>query len=161
MTIAEWRVLFGLDGFIVQIQARAIDTLKKPMPIAQVTRISGMARQSVGESLDRIRGAFAKLAIPDSQVEILINLAPPDLPKEGTWLDLPIAVIMLQAAGILPDLSEEWERKFVIFGEVGLHAEVRRVPGISVGNGGEARPGTHCAGRQRERVCVSPGNRGT
>jgi magnesium chelatase family protein len=122
-------VLFGLDGFIVEIQARAIEVLGKPGPIANVTRISGMARESVRESMDRIRGAFAKLQIPDSPVEILINLAPPDLPKEGTWLDLPIAIIMLQAAGVLPDLSEEWEKRFVIFGELGLHADVRRVPG--------------------------------
>ena len=35
-------------------------------------------------------------------------MLPPDVPKDGTWLDLPLAIIMLQAAGYLPDLPERW-----------------------------------------------------
>ncbi|AMV19285.1 Competence protein ComM [Planctomyces sp. SH-PL14] len=65
-----------------------------------------MAGSVVREALSRISGAFAKLRVPEPQVEILINLAPADLPKDGTWLDLPLAIIMLQAAGLLPDLAE-------------------------------------------------------
>ena len=122
-------ILYGLDGYIIEIQARAIDVLRKPSSWSSVTRISGMASGAIRESLDRISGAFAKLRIPEPQVAILINLAPADLPKEGTWLDLPLAIIMLQAAGHLPDLSEHLEGDFVLMGELGLHGEVRRVPG--------------------------------
>lgn len=89
-----------------------------------------MAGFAVSEALDRIAGAFAKLQIPDPEVEILINLVPADLLKEGTWLDLPLAIIMLQAAGVLPDLAEHLEGDFVLIGELGIHAECRRVPGI-------------------------------
>ena len=74
-------MLYGLDGFIVEIQARATEVLSAPEPVAGATRISGMPTGAVREVLDRIHGAFAKIGIPKSEVEILINLAPPDLPK--------------------------------------------------------------------------------
>jgi magnesium chelatase family protein len=88
-----------------------------------------MARGPVREALDRIGGAFSKLGIPQSPVEILINLAPASLEKDGTWLDLPLSVIMLQAAGLLPDLPQEQENRLILFGELGIHGELRRVPG--------------------------------
>jgi len=88
-----------------------------------------MARGPVREVLHRIGGAFSKLGIPSSPVEILINLAPAALEKDGTWLDLPIAIIMLQAAGLLPDLPTEQENKLILLGELGIHGELRRVPG--------------------------------
>jgi magnesium chelatase family protein len=72
-----------------------------------------MAKGTVREAMHRIRGAFSKLGIRPSPVEILINLAPAALEKGGTWLDLPIAIIMLQAAGLLPDLSDEQESRFI------------------------------------------------
>jgi len=89
-----------------------------------------MARGTVYEALDRISGAFAKLQIPEPEVEILVNLAPADLPKDGTWLDLPLAIILLQAAGLLPDLPEDQEGEYVLLGEISLHGEIRRVPGV-------------------------------
>jgi len=122
-------ILFGLDGYIVEIQARAVEVRRDEIPWDAATRISGMARGAISESLDRIKGAFAKLRIPKPQVEILINLAPADLNKEGTWLDLPLALIMLQAAGYLPDLPDHHEGNFVLVGELGIHGEVRRIPG--------------------------------
>ncbi len=79
--------------------------------------------------MGRIAGSFAKLRIPEPEVEILINLAPADLPKHGTWLDLPIAIIMLQAAGVLPDMPDHLEGDYILMGELGIHGEVRRVPG--------------------------------
>jgi magnesium chelatase family protein len=88
-----------------------------------------MTRGPVREALQRIQGAFSKLRIPDSPVQILINLAPAAIEKDGTWLDLPLAVMMLQVAGILPDLPPSKEEQLVLFGEIGIHGEVRRVPG--------------------------------
>ena len=122
-------ILLGLDGYIVEIQARAIQALREPTPFRNATKISGMGLGSIQEARDRIGGAFAKNGISDTAVEILINLAPADLIKEGTWLDLPLAVIMLQAAGILSDLPEHLEGDFILMGELGLHGEIRRVPG--------------------------------
>lgn len=123
-------VLVGLDGLTIEIQARAMSVFREPWPWRDAVRISGMARGTVGESLDRISGAFRATGIPDSPVEILINMTPPDIPKDGTCLDLPLAIIMLQAAGFLPDLPDHKEGDFIIVGELGLHGEVRRVPGV-------------------------------
>ena len=123
-------VLVGLDGFIIELQARAVEILKCPTPWRSAVKITGMPYGAISESLDRITGAFAKYGIPNPDVEIVVNLAPADLPKEGTWLDLPIAIIIAQAAGILPDLHETHEANYVLLGEVGLHGEIRRVPGI-------------------------------
>jgi magnesium chelatase family protein len=122
-------ILFGLDGYVIELQARAMEVLPRPGTWRGVTGITGMPRGSVNEALDRIAGAFAKLNIPPPEVEILVNLLPADLPKDGTWLDLPLAVIMLQAAGVLPDLPEHREGDFVLIGEIGIHGELRRVPG--------------------------------
>jgi magnesium chelatase family protein len=123
-------ILFGLEGHIIEIQARAMEILRKPSSWRGATNVSGMARAPIREALDRISGAFAKLRIPEPEVAIQINLIPPAIEKDGTWLDLPLAIIMLQAAGYLPDLPEHVEGDYILVGEVGLHAEVRRVPGV-------------------------------
>ena len=68
--------------------------------------------------------------VPDPKVEIVINLTPPDSPKDGTWLELPLAIIMLQAAAYLPDLPDHKEGDYIVVGELGLHGELRRVPGV-------------------------------
>lgn len=123
-------VLFGLEGHIIEIQARAVAIQKQSKFRGwQSTKITGMASDTVEESIDRIEGAFSKLSIPGPEVQILINLAPAELLKEGTWLDLPLAIIMLQAAGYLPDLPDHQEGNFLLMGEIGLHADIRRVPG--------------------------------
>lgn len=123
-------VLIGLDGHVIEIQARATGILKRPQPWRTAVSVTGMARGSILESWDRISGALAKFRIPEPEVSIVINLTPADLPKEGALLDLPMAIIALQAAGILPDIKEVWESKYILVGEVGLHGEIRRVPGI-------------------------------
>ncbi|APW63992.1 YifB family Mg chelatase-like AAA ATPase [Paludisphaera borealis] len=157
-------ILFGLDGYIIEIQARAMEILRLPTTWRGATTISGMARGSVYESLDRISGAFSKLKIPNPQVSILVNLAPPDLPKDGTWLDLPLAIILLQAAGILPDLAEHLEGDYILLGELGLHGEIRRVPGaLSIAFC--AKPGQKLivpAGNEKEAALIlaKPGHAG-
>lgn len=122
-------ILLGIDGYIIEIQARALQVFSGKTSWSSATRISGMARGAISEALSRISGAFSKLQIPDPEVEILVNLAPADLQKEGTWLDLPLAIILLQAAGFLPDLPETIESEYILMGELGIHGELRRVPG--------------------------------
>ncbi len=142
-------IIYGIEGYVIEIQARAMQVLSKPKPWRAATTISGMARGAIAESLDRIAGACAKLGLPHPQVEILINLVPADLPKEGTWLDLPLAVILLQASGFLPPLPDHRQGDFILFGELGIHGEVRRVPG-ALPLAFRARPG--------QRLIVPVGN---
>ena len=157
-------VLVGIDGHFVEVQGRATEVLRKPMPITNVTTISGMATGAVREVLQRIRGAFVKLGMPKSNVSILINLAPADLPKYGTWLDLPLAIVMLQAAGVLPDLPDHKEGDYVLMGEIGIHGELRRVPGaLSIAY--MAKPGQSLivpTGNEKEcaLILAKPGHEG-
>jgi magnesium chelatase family protein len=157
-------ILLGLDGHIIEIQSRATEVRRTPCTVPRATTITGMATGAVSEVLQRIGGAFSKLGIPDSNVEILINLAPADLAKYGTWLDLPLAIIMLQAAGYLPDLPEHKEGDFILMGEIGIHGEVRRVPG-ALSLAFRAKPGQFLivpTGNEKEcaLILAKPGHEG-
>jgi magnesium chelatase family protein len=155
-------ILFGLEGFTIEIQARAMEVLSDPVPWRHAAKISGMARGAIWEAMDRISGSFAKLGIPPCPVSILINLVPPDLLKEGTSLDLPLAIILLQAAGFLPPVPEHLQGDFVFMGEVGIHGEIRRIPG-ALSLAYTAKPGQHLivpAGNEKEcaLILAKPGH---
>jgi magnesium chelatase family protein len=158
-------MLFGIDGYVIEIQARAMRVASRSESTSWTdAKISGMAQGAIREALNRIQGAFAKLSIPDPRVEVLVNLAPADLPKEGTHLDLPLAIILLQAAGMLPDLSEAVEGQYVLMGELGLHGEVRRVPG-ALSLAYNAKPGQKLivpSGNEKEcaLILAKPGHDG-
>lgn len=122
-------ILVGLDGYVVEVQARALKVRPGTGSWGGCTTLSGLPTGAAREVLKRITGAFASLAIPEPEVDILVNLAPADLFKGGAWLDLPIAIIMLQAAGYLPDMPDHLEGDYILLGELGIHGEVRRVPG--------------------------------
>lgn len=155
-------ILFGLEGYTIEVQARAMERLRKAVPWREAVRISGMARGAVGEAMDRIAGAFAKLGVPQCPVSILVNLVPPDLLKEGTSLDLPLAILLLQASGVLPPLSEPGQGDYLLIGEVGIHGEIRRVPG-ALSLAFCARPGQKLivpAGNEKEcaLILAKPGH---
>jgi magnesium chelatase family protein len=122
-------ILFGLDGQLIEVQARAMKVLKEPRPWTVATDVIGMAGWAVKEATTRIAGALAKLRIPEPEVTIQIELVPAGVVKEGTSLDLPMAIVMLQAAGMLPALPEHAKGDYILMGEVDLHGEVRRIPG--------------------------------
>ncbi len=158
-------IIVGIDGVRIEIQARATEVYRSgPRPFSESCRVTGMARGPVRESFDRISGAFSKLGIADSPVQILINLAPAAVEKDGAWLDLPLAIIMLQCAGVLPDLTSEKESSLLLFGEIGIHGELRRVPG-ALSLGFTATPGQSVivpAGNEKEcaLILAKPGHEG-
>jgi len=119
----------GVDGAIVEIQARAVKILKEPIRWRKAVEVTGAAAQSVKDSIGRIEGAFAKLGIPEPMVSIVVNIAPAEVPKSGPSLDLPIALALLYAAGELPDLAPERREKFVFIGALDIHGQVRRIVG--------------------------------
>ena len=67
-----------------------------------VFNIVGLADKAVAESRERVRAALiaSGLALPAKR--ITVNLAPADLPKEGSHYDLPIALGLMAAMGVLP-----------------------------------------------------------
>ena len=89
--------------------------------------IVGMANKTVSEAKERVRSAIvnSEFSFPDKKVTI--NLAPAELPKDGAYLDLPIALSVLVLSGQL--LKSDVRGKLFV-GELSLNGEVRPVRGI-------------------------------
>jgi magnesium chelatase family protein len=89
--------------------------------------VVGLADKAVGESRERVRAALAAIGLALPFKRITVNLAPADLPKEGSHYDLPIALGLLAAMGVLP-ASEM--ANYVALGELSLDAAVTAVAGV-------------------------------
>ncbi len=89
--------------------------------------IVGMAETAVKESKDRVRSALLNAHFEFPPRRITINLAPADIPKEGSRYDLPIAIGILAASGQLPPSSLQG---YEFAGELALNGELRPVDGI-------------------------------
>ena len=91
------------------------------------TILVGLGDKAVGESRERVRGAFAGLGLALPARRIVINLAPADLPKEGSHYDLPIALGVLAAMGVVPpDALNGW----AAIGELSLDGRIAPVAGV-------------------------------
>jgi len=89
--------------------------------------IVGLADTEVKESKDRVRAALINSQFEFPARRITINLAPADLPKEGSRFDLPIAIGILAASGQIP--LEKLEQ-FEFIGELALSGELREIHGV-------------------------------
>ena len=83
--------------------------------------IVGLPDKAVAESRERVRAAFTAIGLSLPSKRIIVNLAPADLPKEGSHYDLAIALALLQAAGVVPgDALDD----VAAMGELGLDGAV-------------------------------------
>jgi magnesium chelatase family protein len=89
--------------------------------------VVGLADKAVGESRERVRAAFRALGLALPPQRITVNLSPADLAKEGSHYDLPIAVGLLAALGVIARESLE---TYVVLGELALDGTLMRVPGV-------------------------------
>ena len=88
--------------------------------------VVGLADKAVAESRERVRAAFAAIGLSLPGKRLIVNLAPADRPKEGSHFDLPIALGLLGALGVLPsDVLEE----YLAMGELGLDGSIAPAPG--------------------------------
>ena len=88
--------------------------------------VVGLGDKAVGESRERVRAAFSGLGLQLPSKRIIVNLAPADLPKEGSHYDLPIALAVMAAMGIIPpDRLTEW----AAMGELSLDGRIVQVAG--------------------------------
>jgi magnesium chelatase family protein len=86
----------------------------------------GLPDKAVGESRERVRAAFNALGLALPPKRITVNLAPADLLKEGSHFDLPIALGLLAAMGVLPP---DEVQAYVALGELGLDGTLAPVAG--------------------------------
>lgn len=108
------------------IQAVPVDVQVMLGPGEVKMSIVGLADKAVAESRERVRAALhaSGLAMPPNRVTV--NLAPADLPKEGSHYDLPIALALMAAMGAIPGDSLE---DYVVMGELGLDGTIAPVAG--------------------------------
>jgi len=99
------------------ITARAVEVQCAVAPGMPAFTIVGLPDKAVSEARERIRAALHALSIALPSKRITVNLAPADLPKEGSHFDLPIALALLAAIEILPRDAVD---RIVALGEMAL-----------------------------------------
>jgi magnesium chelatase family protein len=108
----------GLDSVEVDVE---VNVLQKGMPTFEIV---GLPAKAVSESKERVRAAIKNSEINFPQRKIIINLAPADIPKEGSCYDLPIAVGILSVI-----LGFKVPKKTLFFGELSLDGSLRHTKG--------------------------------
>lgn len=120
MVAKTYTVAFeGVEARLVEVQC----ALAAGMPAFSIV---GLPDKAVSEARERVRAALAALSIALPMRRITVNLSPADLPKEGSHFDLPIALGLLAAIGVVP--PEEVEG-LVSLGELSLDGRVVAVSG--------------------------------
>ena len=109
------------------IEARAVDVQVQVSPGLPAFHVVGLADKAVSEARERVRSALiaSGLALPARR--ITVNLAPADLPKEGSHYDLPIALGLMAAIGAIPPDSLSG---YTVLGELGLDGSIAPVAGV-------------------------------
>jgi magnesium chelatase family protein len=109
----------GIEGVPVEVQVMVA-------PGKIITQIVGLPDKAVAESRERVHAALhaSGLALPAKR--ITVNLAPADLPKEGSHFDLPIALGLMAALGAIP---ADALADYVVIGELNLDGTIAAVTG--------------------------------
>jgi magnesium chelatase family protein len=109
------------------IEARAVDVQVQVAPGLPAFTIVGLPDKAVSEARERVRAALiaSGLALPARR--ITVNLAPADLPKEGSHYDLPIALGLMAAIGAIP---HDALSGYTVLGELGLDGSIAAVAGV-------------------------------
>jgi len=118
----ESAALLGIEGIPVTVEVDVSNGLPAFTTV-------GLPDGSVRESKDRVKAAIKNSGYPFPNRKITVNLAPADLRKEGTAFDLPIALGILVAGGVIPDASLDG---CIALGELSLNGALRQVPGVLV-----------------------------
>lgn len=126
----------GLDARGVEVQCQ----IAAGVPAFAVV---GLPDKAVGESRERVRAALSAIGLALPPKRITVNLSPADLPKEGSHYDLPIALALLGAMGVV---DPETLGAYVVVGELGLDGRVAPSPGVLLA-------AIHAGSQERGLVC--------
>ena len=113
--------VLGIEGFEVTVECSAWDRVPR-------FELVGLPDAAVKEAKNRVQSACENSGYMFPALDIMINLAPADIKKEGTVFDLAILCAILQSDGIVPrdyDFSDK-----CIIGELSLSGEVRGIAGV-------------------------------
>lgn len=113
--------LMGIDAFKVELE---VDFSRSGMPAFTMV---GLAEGAVKESKERVFAALKNCGFKVPPARITVNLAPADVRKEGSAYDLPLAIGILCAMGII---NSEQVQGWYMAGELSLNGELKPVPGV-------------------------------
>ena len=111
----------------VGIEAKAVEVQVRITPGQQTFAIVGLPDKAVAESRERVRNALHAVGLGLPFKHLTVNLAPADLPKEGSHFDLPIALALMAAMGAIDAGAISG---FAAIGELALDGSIRDVPGV-------------------------------
>ncbi|KAF0179180.1 MAG: magnesium chelatase family protein [Nitrospirae bacterium] len=112
--------VIGIDAHPVDVE---VDISSRGLPHFSIV---GLPDASVKESKDRVRAALKNIGFSFPLKQITVNLAPADMKKEGSLFDLPIALGVIAAEGIIP---LEPLQQYMIAGELSLDGQVKPIRG--------------------------------
>jgi magnesium chelatase family protein len=110
----------GFDGQLVEVES----DMTKGLPGLQIV---GMGNKAIDEAKERVKSAITNSLLDYPAKRITVNLAPAELPKDGTHYDLPIALAILTSSGQLRQLETEGA---VFAGELALDGRLRPILGV-------------------------------
>ena len=110
----------GYEAEIIEVEGDS----SKGLPTLQIV---GMGNKAIDEAKERVRSAIKNSSLDFPAKKITINLAPAEIPKDGTTFDLPIAISILIISGQIKQ-TEVAGRAFV--GELSLNGDIRPIKGI-------------------------------
>ena len=110
----------GYEAEIIEVEGDS----SKGLPGLQIV---GMGNKAIDEAKERVRSAIKNSMLDFPTKKIIINLAPAEIPKDGTFFDLPIAISILTLSNQIRQRELE-SRAFV--GELSLSGELRPIKGI-------------------------------
>ena len=110
----------GVDGVLIDVEVDAASGLPH-------FDIVGLPDAAVKEAKERVRTAIRNAGIALRQEKVIINLAPADLHKDSPGLDLPMAMGLLTAYGIVP---AEAVQDCLFAAELSLEGECRPIRGV-------------------------------
>jgi magnesium chelatase family protein len=113
-------VVIGVDGKLIICE---VDTLNAQLPSFSIV---GLPDKSVQEAKERIVSAIKNSGLEWPRKKIVVNLAPADLQKNGTHLDLSIGVSILFSDGQIEFNSKD----YIFLGELSLDGNLRKVNGV-------------------------------
>lgn len=125
------------------LEARAVEVQCQVAPGLPAFRLVGLPDKAVGESRERVSSALSALGLALPPKRITVNLSPADLPKEGSHYDLPIALALLAAMGVV-DLEQIAD--YVAVGELALDGRVLPSPGVLLA-------ALHASGEEKGLIC--------
>jgi magnesium chelatase family protein len=112
--------IIGIDAYPVEVE---VDITSRGLPHFSMV---GLPDAAVKESKDRVRAALKNIGFHFPLKQITVNLAPADLKKEGSSFDLPIAVGIIAAEGVLEPASTAG---YLFTGELSLNGAIKPVRG--------------------------------